>query len=788
MTDNISYGVTDTSVFNAAVHMAQAGWMIFPAPPGEKKSYKSIEFSGTLWGATRDPDIVRDDFTRWPQARIGLLTGPDNNCFVLDVDTEEGHGVDGFASLALLETAHGSLPPTLQAESPSGSIHYYFRHPGIHVRSRKLKGSAGIDVKGNGGMIIAPPSANPEGGAYRWRNALPIADAPSWLLDMIVSTEPDRATATDVAAITEYSIDEIRWWIDRNRSEFDEITQDQGEWVFFGKALKLHAPGDDGLDLLLSLTYDGAELITKRWWNEFSADYKAGMRTWAHYVSTDNVTKIDWMFRHVIGCPRPARDGQNIEIAPEILKRHRAERDQYLAAQIGPLPEHPELTAPQADALVQFWAHLPSGKIIHEASRALWASGSFDKHVGRVKDAMKLEGPGALASTWLSQHRAVQSIGWEPAEPMIIEGRVLTEGGWMYAPGCRTFNLYAPSNLIPAKGDVSLWLDHLRFIYPAEAEHVIAWFAHRVQRPGDKINHGLVFIGSPGIGKDTAIEPVVAAIGSHNFKSITAAKFFNSDFNGYLKSVMLRIDEVHDLGGESKYAFHDRTKPILAAPPMMHDINEKHVPHHAARNVCGVILTSNHADALFLDREDRRHFVCISDRRKDEFPNGYFERLYRWFDAGGNEAVAYYLAHYDLTAFDAKAPPPKTAGWHAVVAAGLAPESGDLTDAIADLGTPPAVTIAMIKAKAPMRLLAMFEDAKFRKNIPRRFSECGYVAVVNPDAVESGGRWRLPGGKAAIYARQDLSEPERVSAARRLVATGNLSPSTPRGQLPPLPY
>jgi hypothetical protein len=44
-----------------------------------------------------------------------------------------------------------------------------------------------------------------------------------------------------------------------------------------------------------------------------------------------------------------------------------------------------------------------------------------------------------------------------------------------------------------------------------------------VQRPGDKVNHGIVFIGDPGIGKDTAIEPVVAAIGPHNFKSITAA-------------------------------------------------------------------------------------------------------------------------------------------------------------------------------------------------------------------------------------------------------------------------
>jgi hypothetical protein len=304
------------------------------------------------------------------------------------------------------------------------------------------------------------------------------------------------------------------------------------------------------------------------------------------------------------------------------------------------------------------------------------------------------------------------------------------------------------------------------------------WFAHRVQRPGDKVNHSLVFIGDPGIGKDTAIEPVTAAIGHHNFKSITAASFFKSDFNGYLKSVMLRIDEVHDLGGESKYALHDRTKPVIAAPPMAHQINEKFVPHYSARNVCGVILTSNHPDALYLPRDDRRHFVCISDRKKDDFPDGYFDNLYAWFENGGNQAVAHFLADLDLSAFNAKAPPPKTAGWYRVVAAGLAPESGDLSDVIEALGKPAALTIPMIKARTPgdSQLRLSFEDAKLRKAIPKRLGECGYIAVENPDARESGGRWRMPGGKTTIYARRELSENERLAAARLLSMTASLPP------------
>lgn len=469
-----------------------------------------------------------------------------------------------------------------------------------------------------------------------------------------------------------------------------------------------------------------------------------------------------------------------LRVENEILMA-RSEHQKKLHAALGPLVDHPELPLAQAETLAQFWAHLPSGKIIHESSRGLWASGSFDKHCGRVKDAMRAAGPGMLASTWLSQHRAVQSLGWDPGEPMIIENKVLTEAGWVHAPGSRSFNTYLPPTIVPRGGDVSRWLRHIEFIYPNEADHITKWFAHRVQRPGDKVNHGLVFIGDPGIGKDTAIEPVVAAIGPHNFRSITAARFFKSDFNGYLKSVLLRIDEVHDLGGESKYAFHDRTKPVLAAPPAAHEINEKFVPHHSARNVAGVILTSNHADALYLDRNDRRHFVCISERTKDDFPAGYFDDLYSWFENGGNEAVAHYLANLDLTGFNAKAPPPKTAGWHMVVAAGFAPESGDLADVLEVMGKPPAITLSMIRARTPpdSQLRLTFEDPKARRSIPKRLAEIGYVAVPNPDARDSGGRWRMPAGRIAIYARQELGEGDRLVAARQLTTAASLPPPIP---------
>ena len=127
-------------------------WYVFPAPPDEKKPYKAAEFSnGHKWGMTKDPDEIRRDFARWPDAGVGVPTGPENGIWVLDVDTVAGHDVDGDAELNRLTAVYGALPPTRQARSPSGSIHYYWQWPeDTHIRTSTSKIGPGIDVKGAG--------------------------------------------------------------------------------------------------------------------------------------------------------------------------------------------------------------------------------------------------------------------------------------------------------------------------------------------------------------------------------------------------------------------------------------------------------------------------------------------------------------------------------------------------------------------------------------------------------------------------------------------------------------
>ena len=182
-----------TIVDHALYYAEKLDWPVFPAPPGTKKSHKSAAYSdGRPWGMTKDADEIRRDFEQWPVANVGIVCGAVSGIFVIEADTLEGHDVNGIASLAALQAEHGKLPATLQAESPSGSIHYFFRHPGFHIQTFPRL-VPGVDVRGDGGMVIAPPSVKPGKGIYKWRNSLPVVDAPQWLLDLIKAhKEPER--------------------------------------------------------------------------------------------------------------------------------------------------------------------------------------------------------------------------------------------------------------------------------------------------------------------------------------------------------------------------------------------------------------------------------------------------------------------------------------------------------------------------------------------------------------------------------------------------------------------
>ncbi len=187
-----------------ALHYASTGWPVFPCRPAdeevvdpatgeiETKSEKSPYTSNGLRGATKLDRIIRRWWKDTPDAMIGVPTGAPSGFWVLDIDIPgPAHPEDGRIWLAEMADRHGALPPTRTATTAGGGKHYLWRHH-LGVRNRGAL-SKGVDTRGDGGFIIAPGSMTRDGRQYEWDNDLPIADAPDWLLDLVL---PKASTMT----------------------------------------------------------------------------------------------------------------------------------------------------------------------------------------------------------------------------------------------------------------------------------------------------------------------------------------------------------------------------------------------------------------------------------------------------------------------------------------------------------------------------------------------------------------------------------------------------------------
>ena len=421
-----------------------------------------------------------------------------------------------------------------------------------------------------------------------------------------------------------------------------------------------------------------------------------------------------------------------------------------------------------------FWAYLPAHTYIYVPTGEHWPAPSVNAHLPQMPNPAT---PGKKTSPaqWLDRNRFVVQTTWHPGEPQIIEEKVVQGGGWINKPGARVFNQYRPP--VPQSGDpdqVRPWLDHVRRIYPDDSEHIVKWFAHRVQHPGEKLNHALVLGGDQGIGKDTLLEPVKHAVGPWNFSEISPTQMLGR-FNGWARSVIVRISEARDLGDVNRFAFYEHSKTYLAAPPDVLRVDEKHLREWPCANVMGVIITSNNrSDGLYLPADDRRHYVAWSDAKKEDFDSNYWLELWAWYYSGGIGNVMAHLKSLDITEFDPKAPPPKTAAFRGIVNASHDPGDADLRDLFERMDWPDVVTLEMLIKKAyetPIAGAGHFElvdelnSRKTRRQIPHRLERCGYVMAPNPDAKD--GLWRIASNRRAIYAKKGLSAADRIHAARR---------------------
>ena len=149
----------------AAFELAEMGLPVFPCNWRGKTAKAPLTRAG-FRDATTDSERIWRWWSRFPDAAIGLPTGRRSGLWVLDIDVRPGK--DGRESLRHLKC---QMPRTATAETPSGGVHYYFKNPGAALRNSAGILGVGIDTRGEGGYVIAPPSEI-TAGKYVWCNTL----------------------------------------------------------------------------------------------------------------------------------------------------------------------------------------------------------------------------------------------------------------------------------------------------------------------------------------------------------------------------------------------------------------------------------------------------------------------------------------------------------------------------------------------------------------------------------------------------------------------------------------
>jgi hypothetical protein len=188
-------------VLDTALAYAHKGLRVIPIKQGEKRP----PMQGWQNAATTDPTQIRQWFTgAFKDCGLGIATGKFADKYIVVVDVDDREEYRGSDTLYDLEQLHGKLPDTLEAITGSGGRHLYFftDQPIYNEASGKL--GQGLDIRGIGGQVVAPPSIHGNGKPYQWLDGHSIeerkpADMPLWMV-LLLTAKPEPTTTPATSA------------------------------------------------------------------------------------------------------------------------------------------------------------------------------------------------------------------------------------------------------------------------------------------------------------------------------------------------------------------------------------------------------------------------------------------------------------------------------------------------------------------------------------------------------------------------------------------------------------
>lgn len=642
-----------------ALHHAGKGRAVHPVNPRNKTPFTSHSFKD----ATTDPAQIRAWWNNRPEAMIAMATGEASGIAVLDLDykTDPATGKvlkDGSATLQELMTRNGwTLPDTVEVRTPRGGRHLWFRHESGFTCSENEK--LGIDVRANGGYAILPGSIRADGAAYAYTNPdglFGIAEAPEWLAhffrmkqfleatqevhrqlppktaERFVTDDADGPNPEDVeAALNEY-------W------DYDGYS----DWQM--AAMALHTvPG--GYDIWIAWARRSEKF-----------DEAENQKKWQHSKPTGGITARSILHR----APREwlsARakahwksSGTSVgELLDNMARREQQRRENSRIGAEDPIQTVPSYLSLE-EALARFAFATDGSRVIdltcpgrdlalQDFRNSFAASKVTVTEEGR--DGKTAERDVPTASLWMASPKRHTVFGrtFRPgAEVFTTDPR-----GNPCVNSWRAFERAAPSPDFDTH--TAAFLEHVDFLFGAEAASFLDWLAHIEQKPGVLPHTAWLHVStSTGTGRNALASALTRVWRGHVAASFDLARCLASGFNGELAGRLLAIvDEIREGGRGGDWAHSETLKRLITEEQRL--INPKYGRQSVEFNACRFLLLSNHVSAIPLDGTDRRFEVVIYEGAPK--PETYYARLYGFMSnpafAGD---LATLLARRDLSGFN----------------------------------------------------------------------------------------------------------------------------------------
>lgn len=349
---------------------------------------------------------------------------------------------------------------------------------------------------------------------------------------------------------------------------------------------------------------------------------------------------------------------------------------------------------------------------------------------------------GSAAPLWLKWplRNVVDKLSYIPGEEQLVE-----RDGLIY------LNQWKGWGVKPIKGTVKPFLDLIDFLFEGTEKEAKQWFldwcAYPIQFPGTKMFSAAIMHGRmTGTGK-TLVGYTLARIYGQNFIKIKSKDLLDTWWAENRQFVL--GDEI---SGSDKRAEADMMKAMITQEEI--NINIKYIPQFSIPDCVNYYLTSNHADALFLEDEDRRFFVHEVLARQP-LPDAFYKAYDKWLKKdGGAAALMYWLQERDLKDFNPMAPALRTAARERMVLSG----KSDLAYWLAELNEAPSTKLRLGQMRhqrdlfTSNELLSMYENEHERaigkvtaNGMSRALAAAGFRQVYKGDPLQG------PDGKQGRY-------------------------------------